>query len=135
MRQHPQCTIVPPLATILTTPRVSNRIHNPVDTPHRAQHTSRDRVSQASNEQSSQRGDVVLVEVLVGALRAVESQHGGLCGGGGGLHLLVGGVFEGVGDLGCFAEAANARAMPRADEEGGYCREEDVAGDRSVGAW
>jgi hypothetical protein len=129
MRQHPQRTIVPPLAAVLPTPRVPNRIHNPVHAPHRAEHTSRDRVFQSSDEHSSQRGDVVLAEVLVGALRAVEGQHGGLCGGGGGLHLLVGGVFEGVRDLGCFAETTDPGAVPGADEEGRYCGEQDVAGD------
>jgi hypothetical protein len=41
--------------------------------------------------------------------------------------LLVGGVFEGVGHLGCFAEGADAAAVPGAHEEGAdYCAE-DVA--------
>ena len=44
------------------------------------------------------------------------------------MHLLVGGVFEGIGDLGGFAEGADARAEPHADEEGGDCGGEDVAG-------
>lgn len=62
---------------------------------------------------------MVLVEVLVGALRSVEGQHGALGGGRGGLDLLVRGVFEGVRDLGRFTEGADTAAVPGADEEGG----------------
>jgi hypothetical protein len=128
MRQHPQRTIVPPLPSLLPTPRIPNRINNAIHTPHRAQRRRHNRVLESRNQHSAQRRDVVLVEVLVCALRAVEGQHGGLCGGRGCLHLFVGGVFVGVGDLGCFAEGAYAAAVPGAHEEGGDCGEENVAG-------
>lgn len=61
------------------------------------------------------------------ALRAVEGVHGLGLGGRGGGDLLVGGVFVGVGDFGEFAEAADARAEPGADEEGGDGGGEGVA--------
>jgi hypothetical protein len=46
--------------------------------------------------------------------------------------LLVGRVFEGVRDLGGFAEGADAAAVPGADEDCGDGGEEDVAGDMLV---
>jgi hypothetical protein len=42
--------------------------------------------------------------------------------------LLVGRVFEGVWDLGGFAEGTDASAVPGADDEGGDSGEEDVSG-------
>jgi hypothetical protein len=48
------------------------------------------------------------------------------------LDLLVGRVFEGVGDLGGFAEGTDAPAMPGADDEGGDGGKEDVAGEMLV---
>lgn len=70
---------------------------------------------------------MVLVEVLVRALSAVERRHGvcgcwGCC-----LNLFVGGIFVGVGHFGGFAEGSCAAAVPEADEEGGYCGGKDVA--------
>lgn len=76
---------------------------------------------------------MVLAEVLVRALRRVEGEERLLGRGGGGLHLLVRGVLEGVGDLGCFAEGAHAAAVPGADEEGADGGAEDVAGGVLVG--
>ena len=70
---------------------------------------------------------MVLAEVLVRALRRVEGEERLLRGWGGGLHLLVRGVLEGVGDLGCFAEGAHAAAVPGADDEGADGGAEDVA--------
>ena len=46
--------------------------------------------------------------------------------------MLVGRVFEGVRDLGGFAEAADTAAVPGADDDGGDGGEEDVAGDMLV---
>jgi hypothetical protein len=71
---------------------------------------------------------VVLAEVLVRALGRVEGEERFLGGRGRGLDLLVGGVFEGVGDLGGFAEGADAAAVPGADDEGADDCAEDVAG-------
>ena len=125
VRNHPQRAIVPPLATILATPGVTHRVNHAIHTPHRAQYRRRNRISQSADEHGAEGGDVVLVEVLVRALRRVEGQH---CGFGlrrRGLHLFVRGVFVGVGDLGCFAEAADAAAVPGADEEGGDAGGED----------
>jgi hypothetical protein len=41
--------------------------------------------------------------------------------------LLVGGVFEGVGHFGGFAESTNAAAVPGADDESGDGGEKDVS--------
>jgi len=43
------------------------------------------------------------------------------------LDLFVGGVFVRVRDLGGFSEAAYARTVPGADEEGGDGGSDDVA--------
>jgi len=72
----------------------------------------------------------------VAALGAVEEVvlHGGIAGGAGGGGVDLGGgcggegVGLGVGDSGGFAEGADAGAVPEAEEEGGGCGEEDVAG-------
>ena len=78
---------------------------------------------------------MVLVEVLMGALRAVEGEEDELARGWGGGDLFIGGVFVGVGDFGGFAEAAYADAEPGGDEDGGYGGGEDVAGGGLVGVW
>lgn len=70
---------------------------------------------------------MALAKVLVSALSGVEGEHGGFGGRSGRLDLFVRRVFEGVRDLGCFAEGAYARAEPDADEEGGDGGTEDVA--------
>ena len=70
---------------------------------------------------------MVLIEVLVRALGRVEGEHSGPGWGRGGLNLFVGCVFVGVRNLGCFAEAANAAAVPGTDEERGNAGGEDVA--------
>lgn len=72
---------------------------------------------------------MVLVEVLVTALGGVEGEELGLALGGvvGGVDLLVRGVFEGVGDLRGFAEAADAGGEDAAGEEGADYGEEDKA--------
>lgn len=70
---------------------------------------------------------MVLAEVLVRALRGVEGEERFFGSRGGGLDLLVGGVFEGVGHFGGFAEGADAAAVPGADDEGADDCAEDVA--------
>ena len=70
---------------------------------------------------------MVLAEVLVGTLGRVEDKHGLLRGRRSSLDLLVGGVFEGVGNLCCLAEAADAGAVPDTNEEGADNGAEDVA--------
>ena len=127
MRNHPQRPIIPPLPALLPTPRIPNRINHPVHTPNRAQHRRRNGPPQSGNKQSAEDGGVVLAEVLVRALRRVEGEERLLRSWGGGLHLLVRGVLEGVGDLGRFAEGAHAAAVPGADEEGADGGAEDVA--------
>ena len=128
MRNHPQRTVVPPLSTLLPTPRVPNRIHHPVHAPDCAQHSSSNRPPKPGDKQRADDGGVVLAEVLVRALRRVEGEHGLLRCRRRRLDLLVGRVFEGVGDLGRFAEAAHAAAVPGADDEGADDCAEDVAG-------
>jgi hypothetical protein len=127
VRQNPQNTIVPALATLATI-RVPNRIDDAVDRPHSSQNSRRGGVLEAGNRHCAQSSRVVLVEVLVRALGGVEGQHGfgrrGRCG----LDLLVGGVLEGVRHFGGFAECADAPALPGADYEGRDGGEEDVAG-------
>jgi hypothetical protein len=49
--------------------------------------------------------------------------------------LFVGCVFIGVRDFGCFAEAADAAAMPDADEECGDAGGKDVAMGWWVSLW
>lgn len=75
---------------------------------------------------------MVLAEVLVSALSGVEGEHGGFGGGSCGLDLFVRRVFEGVRDLGCFAEGAYAPAEPDADEEGGDGGANDIAKERGL---
>ena len=82
---------------------------------------------ESRDEQTTHSRKVVLAEVLVTALRGVEGEELGLLLGRGGLDLLVGGVFVGVGDLGSFAEAADTDTKVGAGEEGGDYGEEDVA--------
>ena len=130
MRNHPQRTIIPPLTALLTTVRVPNSIHNAVDTPHSSEDSSSDRPPQSTDKQCANDGGVVLAEILVRALSRVEGKHGFLGRRRGGLHLLVRGVFEGVGNLGCLAEGTDAAAVPGADEEGADNGAEDVAGGR-----
>lgn len=109
MRKHPQSTIVPSLSTLKTL-CVSPSIQHTVDAPDRTQHTGSNRVLDARDEERSEEGGVVLVEVLVAALGAVEVDHGlGLCRRRG-LHLLVGGILVGVGDFCGLAEATDAAA-------------------------
>jgi hypothetical protein len=128
MRNHPPRAPIPALAGLTLRPRIPHRIRHTVHTPHRAQHRRRNRPLQSRDQHSAQGGRQVLAKVLVRALRAVERQHGFLGRGRGGLDLLVRGVFEGVRDFRCFAEAADAGAVPGADEEGGDAGEENEAG-------
>lgn len=129
MRNHPQRTIVPSLATLLTTVRVPNSIHNTVDAPHSAEDSCSDGPPQTRDQECADDGGVVLAKVLVRALSRVEGKHGLLRCGRGRLDLLVGGVFEGVRDLCGFAEGADAASVPGTDEEGADDGAKDVAGD------
>jgi hypothetical protein len=130
VRNHPQRTVVPSLTALLTTVCVSNGVHNAVDTPHRTENRCSNRPSQTRDQQCADDGWVILAEVLVCALRRVERKHGLLRRGRCSLDLLVGRVFEGVGDLGRLAERADAATVPGADEEGADDSTEDVAGSR-----
>lgn len=70
---------------------------------------------------------MVLVEVAVGPLRAVEQVHLVFCVGGRGGHLSAVGVGGGVCQAGGFAEETYAAAVPEAEEAGADCAEDDVA--------
>lgn len=84
---------------------------------------------EAADQQAAHHVEVVLVEVLVPALGGVEGEEFGFAlRGGGRVDLLVGGVFEGVGDLRGFAEGADAHAEVGACDEGADYGEEDEAG-------
>jgi hypothetical protein len=74
MRNNTRSTIVPALATILCTPRIPHRIKDAVNTPGRAQNRRDNGKSEARNEHCAEGGNVVLVEVLVGALSGVEGE-------------------------------------------------------------
>lgn len=62
---------------------------------------------------------MVLVEVLVGALRAVEEVHGVCFRWGSGLDLFVGCVFVRIRDFGELAVAAHEALVPGSYEESG----------------
>lgn len=70
---------------------------------------------------------MVLVEVLVTTLSAIELHHRGRASGGSSGDLLVRGIFVWVGDLGGFAEGRYASTEPCSDEDGGDGGEEDEA--------
>lgn len=116
MRHHPQGTIV---SSLLATICVPNGVNNAIHAPDRSKHRSSRRIFQPSDKHRCHRNPMVLVEILVTTLRAIELvQRFGLFGRSG-LDLLVGGVFVRVWDLGGFAECGDARAEIGADEEGG----------------
>ena len=136
MRNHPHDAIVPARPSLPSTPRIPNRIHDAVHTPHASQHGTRNRPPKSRDRHGDNSRDVVLVEVLVGALGAVEGQERRFGGGRGRLDLFPRRVFEGVGDLGRFAEAADVGAVPGAHDEGRDGGKEDVAvGQCELGGW
>jgi hypothetical protein len=126
LRQYPRNSIIPPLPPLLPI-RIPMRINHTINTPRSTQHSRCARVLQARDEHRGEPDGDVLVEVLVPALRAVEGVESLLALGRGRLHLLVGGVFVGVGELCGASEGADAEAEVGADEEGGDGGEEDVA--------
>lgn len=132
MRYNTRSTIIPARTPSLRTPRIPDRIKNTINTPRGAERRRRQWESQPRNEHSAESGRVVLAEVLVSALSGVEGEHGGFGGGSCGLDLFVRRVFEGVRDLGCFAEGAYAPAEPDADEEGGDGGANDIAKERGL---
>lgn len=107
VRQLPRNTIVPALATILARVLVSDRVHHAIDSPHSSHNADSSRELESSNEHSAESRGVILVEVLVRALGAVEGDHC-FCGRGRGrLDLFVGRIFIWVWDLGGLAGAAD----------------------------
>lgn len=132
MRQHPRRTVVPALATLLTTVCVTHSIYNPVDAPDGSQYSGSYGPSEARDQECADHGGMVFAKVLVRTLRRVESQHRLLGAGRRGLDLLVRSVLEGVWDLGRLAERSDAATVPGTDEEGADDGAEDVAGNCQV---
>jgi hypothetical protein len=127
MHNLPQRSVIPALASLLSSRLVSNSIHHTVRRPQRTHDAHRPGVPEPRNQHGCESGRVVLVEVLVGALRAIEGDHCRGARGRSGLDLFVRGIFVGVGNFGGLASAANVGAVPDADEECGDAGEEDVA--------
>jgi len=112
---------------------VADGVQRATDTPDEAERRRGARIAQATDQQRGQRDHVVLEEVVVGALRAVEEVQRLLA-----VvrlrrrDLLRRRVLLRVRDLGFAAEPADAQAVPHREEEGARCREEDVAASRRV---
>lgn len=119
-----------PISSLLT--RIPNGIHHPPGRPNQAQNTRRNRVLEPRDHHGGHEERVVLQEVGVPTLRAVEEVLGLVLwvrGGGEGVASLgVKGVGDRVGDACGFAEGAGAEAVPEADYDGGGCGKEDVTG-------
>lgn len=136
------------LAVIPVCASVSDSVRDPRHNPSHAHDRRRHRVSESCDQQRSNEHAVVLEEVAVCSLRAVEQVHLLLLLGSGSAHVAVLGVLLGVGDAGGFAESSNAASVPEADllshllasrtdelcrdergayEEGAGCREKDIA--------
>lgn len=103
------------LAVIPVCASVSDSVRDPRHNPSHAHDRRRHRVSESCDQQRSDEHAVVLEEVAVGPLRAVEQIHLLLLLGSGSAHVAVLGVLLGVGDAGGFAEGSNAASVPEAD--------------------
>lgn len=117
-----------PVPAILATIGVADGVQDPVEAPESTECGCRSRIGQACNEHGADGSSLILKEVLVATLGAVELVHGFGIGGRSGLDLLVRGVGVRVGDLGRLAETRDADAEPGVDEEGASYGEERVAG-------
>ena len=89
VRNHPQNTVVPTLASLLTAFGVADSVDDPVDTPESSKDRSGNGPPQTRDQQCAEDSGVVLVEVLVRALGRVESEHRLLRCRRGSLNLLV----------------------------------------------
>ena len=112
---------------------VADGVHGAADAPHEAERRRRARVAHAADQQHRQREHVVLEEVVVRALRAVEQVQR--------LpallrlrrrDLLRRREHVRVRDLRAPAEAADAQPVPYRQEDRACCCEEDVAVPRNA---
>ena len=112
-------TLVPPLAAFVA-PRVARHVEVSPHGPAEAHDGGRNGEAQASDQHRGQCRGLVLGEVGVRALRAVELVRRGV-------GARAGCVGCWVTNLGEFALGTGVQAVDRVDEEGGGGGEEDVA--------
>lgn len=113
---------IPPLPSVSLA--IPTHVQVPTHAPSRAHHRRSNREPQSRNQQCADGRGLVLGEIGVGTLRAVE---------------LVGGVVGAAGgrvgcwvvDFGGFAEFASVDAVVGVQEEGAGCCEDYVAGEES----
>ena len=122
MRHRPPTPLVPPSPRILDRPCVSPRIQEPPHGPRQPQ-TRRDlRVREPGNQQANEERGVVVPEVGVRPLRAVEAVRRDVL-----LGFRRGRVGVRVGDFRRFAEFYRQFAVVDGDEGGGAGGGEDIA--------
>lgn len=126
MGQQARSTIVSSLALRLAVV-VPPRIEETANTPRSAQHSCGLGVHEAGDEHGADGCGLVLEQVVVAALGAVEVVELLRARGGRRRNLLVRGAHVGVGNLGRFAELHDARAQVGGYEEGRGYGGEDVA--------
>jgi hypothetical protein len=112
-------SLVPPLPALIS-PRIPRHVQVPPKGPSEAHARSYQREAQARYQQRRQRRGVVLGEVGVSALRAVELERLGV----GALWWRVG---RWVRYLGGLAHAAGIEGVKDVDDEGGGRGEDDIA--------
>jgi hypothetical protein len=126
---------IPSISTLLIRVRVTSRIHAPAQQPNRAHGRAGHGVLEPRHRHARQHDGVVLEEVAVGSLGAVEQVHGLLLVRGGGGHGLLRGIGVGVGNAGVSSEGGYACAVPEGHDVGGCAGKDDVAVDEGVSGW